>query len=105
LPAITFCALFDQKRERLTLTESFKYIDFKVLIKKANIVTFDLSHEYNVTEEVLKSIVISVNTQLHCLSINPQLKGEKNNQIYTLYSNKYESINKDLGKRSLNFLI
>ncbi len=105
LPAITFCGEFDEKRKGLTLIESFNYIDAKKLIKKANIVTFDFSHEYNVTEEVMKSIIISISTQFHCLSINPQLKGERNNQIYTLYSNECESINKDLGKLSLNFLI
>jgi hypothetical protein len=90
LPAITFCSLFDRNRKGLTLIESLNYIDAKTLIKRAYIITFNFSHEYNVTEEVRKSIVISINTQLYCISINPQLKGEKNNQIYTLYSNKCE---------------
>jgi len=81
LPAITFCGDFDQKRKGLSAIELFKYIDVKTLIKEAKIITSDFSHQYNVTEEVLKSIIISSNTHFHCLSINPQLKGERNNQI------------------------
>jgi hypothetical protein len=81
LPAITFCGDFGQKRKGLFAIELFNYIDVKTLIKEAKIITSNFSHQYNVTEEVLKSIIISINNHFHCLSINPQLKGERNNQI------------------------
>ncbi len=81
LPAITICTVFDKMRRGSTLNETLNNIDIKRLIKSANIASYGSSYQ-NVTEEVLNSIVIAINSQFYCLTINPQLKGKRNNHIF-----------------------
>jgi hypothetical protein len=75
LPAITFCGVFDLISSGLNFNESLNEIDVKALIKEAFILNSDFSYEYNITEEVLKSIVIFINSRNRCLTINPLIKG------------------------------
>jgi hypothetical protein len=77
LPAITICTKFDKMRRGSTLNQTLDSIDIKKLIKNANITSNGLSYHQNVTEEVLKSIVIAINSYYHCLTINPQMKGKR----------------------------
>jgi hypothetical protein len=55
--------------------ESLNKINVKTLIKEAFILNSDFSYDNNITEEVLKSIVIYINTRNRCLTINPLIKG------------------------------
>jgi hypothetical protein len=77
LPAITICAAFDETSRGSTLNQTLNNIDIRKLIKSANISTLDFSYHQNVTELVLKSTVIAINSQSYCLTINPQLKGKR----------------------------
>jgi hypothetical protein len=75
LPAITFCGDFDLMSSGLNFNESLNKIDVKTLIKEAFMLNSDFSYDKNITEEVLKSIVIVINSQYRCLTINPLIKG------------------------------
>ncbi len=75
LPAITFCGVFDLMSSGLNFNESLNKIDVKTLIKEAFMLNSDFSYDNNITEEVLKSIVIYINTRNRCLTINPLIKG------------------------------
>jgi hypothetical protein len=75
LPAITFCEGFDLMSSRLNFNQSLNKIDVKTLIKQAFILNSDFSYDNNITEEVLKSIVIIIDSQYRCLTINPLIKG------------------------------
>jgi hypothetical protein len=66
LPAITICGVFDLMSSGL---------NFNTLIKEAFILNSDFSNDNNITEEVLKSIVIYINSRNRCLTINPLIKG------------------------------
>ncbi len=54
LPAITICAAFDEMSRGSTLNQTLNNIDFRKLIKSANITIFDFSYHQNVTELVLR---------------------------------------------------